>query len=96
MDDEYPPQYVKENYKVFDRFTFDYLFKRLLIEGYEHEEAKDIIMFNCALSALVLQERIHNEYYLEISAQDEIAPDLEELKEEIANKILLDKILEIL
>ncbi len=96
MDDEYPPQYVKENYKVFDRFTFDYLFKRLLTDGYDHEEAKDIIMFNCALSALVLQERIHNEYYLEISVEDEIAPDLAELKEEIANKIPLDKILEIL
>lgn len=96
MDDEYPPKYVKDNYKVFDRFTFDYLFKRLLADGYAHEEAKDIIMFNCALSALVLQERFHNEYYLEISAEDEIAPDLAELRQEIASKILLEKILEIL
>ncbi len=76
MDDEYLPWYVKENYRVCDRFTFDYLFKRLLAAGYDHEEAKDIITFNCALSVLVLQERIHNEYHLEMSADDPIAPDL--------------------
>lgn len=76
MDDEYLPDYIKENYNVFDRFKFDYLFKRLLADGYDHEDAKDIIMYNCALSALVLQERIHNEYYLEMSANDPIAPDL--------------------
>ena len=88
--------YIKENYEVYDRFTFDYLFKRLLADGYDNEEAKDIIFHNCALSALVIQERIHNEYYLEISVDDTMVPDLMELKEEIANKILLDKILKIL
>jgi len=88
MDEEYLPDYIRENYEVFDRFTFDYLFKRLLADGYDHEEAKDIIFHNCALSALVIQERIHNEYYLEISVDDTMAPDLMELKEEILNKIL--------
>jgi hypothetical protein len=96
MDDEYPPKYVKENYEVFDRFTFDYLFKRLLADGYDHEEAKDTILYNCALSTLVMQERLYNEYYLEISVDDEIAPDLMELKREVFNKILHDKILRIL
>jgi len=96
MDDEYLPDYIKENYDVFDRFTFDYLFKKLLADGYDHEEAKDIIFHNCALSALVIQERIHNRYYLEISADQIIAPDLAEMKAEIANKILMDKILKIL
>jgi len=43
-----------------------------------------------------MQERLYNEYYLEISVNDKISPDLMELKEEIANKILLNKILEIL
>ncbi|MBL7154394.1 MAG: hypothetical protein ISS79_11815 [Phycisphaerae bacterium] len=76
MDDEYLPGYVKENYEVYDRFTFDYLFKRLLADGYDHEDARDIVMCNCALSTLVLQERIHNEYYLEICVGDTIAPDL--------------------
>ena len=76
MDDEYPPKYVKENYEVFDRFTFDYLLKRLLVDGYDHEEAKDIILYNCALSTLVMQERLYNEYYLEMSVDDGWAPDL--------------------
>ena len=96
MDDEYLPDYIKENYEVFDRFTFDYLFKRLLADGYDHEEAKDIILYNCALSTLVTQERLDNEYYLEISVQDEIAPDLAELRREIACQIIENKILEIL
>ena len=96
MDDEYLPDYVKENYEVFDRFTFDYLFKRLLADGYDNEEAKDIIFHNCALSLLVIHERIHNEYYLEISVDDEIAPDLMALKEEILTKMLFERITEIL
>ncbi len=72
--------------KVYDRFTFDYLFKRLLRDGYDQEEAKGIIMNNCALSALVLQERIHNEYYLEINEEDNISKDLQELRNEIYGK----------
>ena len=88
--------YVRENYEVFDRFTFDYLFKRLLADGYDNEQAKDIILYNCALSALVMQERLHNEYYLEISVNDVMAPDLMELKREIACQIIENKILEIL
>ena len=88
--------YIKEHPDVFDRFTFDYLFKRLLADGYDHEEAKDIILYSCALSTLVTQERWDNEYYLEISVEDEIAPDLAELKREIACQIIESKILEIL
>ena len=96
MDDEYPLNYIEENYEVFDRFTFDYLFKRLLADGYDNEQAKDVILYNCSLSALVMQERLDNKYYLKIKVNDQIAPDLAELKEEIATKILLDKILKIL
>ncbi len=40
---EYLEDYIKENYEVYDRFTFDYLFRTLLQDGYGHEEAKDII-----------------------------------------------------
>jgi hypothetical protein len=68
--------YVRENYEVFDRFTFDYLFKKLLADGYENEQAKDIILYNCALSLLVMQERLDNKYYLKMKATDGIAPDL--------------------
>lgn len=76
MDDEYPPAYIREFPDVFDRFTFDYLFKRLLADGYDHEEAKDIILYNCALSLLVTQERLDNEYYLKMEVTDDISPDL--------------------
>ncbi|MGD1042840.1 MAG: hypothetical protein ABR913_07205 [Sedimentisphaerales bacterium] len=91
MDDEFPPAYIREFPDVFDRFTFDYLFKRLLADGYDHEEAKDIILYNCALSLLVTQERLDNEYYLKIKATDGMAPDLldmqrEELKKQLFNK----------
>ncbi len=92
MDDEYLPDYIKENYDVFDRFTFDYLFKRLLADGYDNEESKDIILYNCALSTLVTQERIDNDYYWEICESDTTAPDLLQLREQIWSQILRDKI----
>ncbi len=91
MDDEYLPDYIKENYEVFDRFTFDYLFKKLLADGYDNEEAKDIILYNCALSALVMQERLYNEDYLEISEEDIIAPDLLDMYKEAFNKAVFNK-----
>jgi hypothetical protein len=96
MEDEYPPDYIKENYHVYDRFTFDRLFKRLLADGYDHEEAKDVLLHSCALSTLVTQERLDNEYYLDISVDDEIAPDLAELKKQIVCRIIEDEILKIL
>jgi len=91
MDDEYPPAYIKEYTDVFDRFTFDYLFKRLLADGYDNEEAKDIILYNCALSTIVTQERIDNDYYLEISVSDGMAPDLLEMYREEFNKAVFNK-----
>lgn len=85
------PDYIKENYEVCDRFTFDYLFKRLLADGYDNEEAKDIILYNCALSTLVMQERLYNEYFWEISVDDIIAPDLLDMYREAFNKAVFDK-----
>jgi hypothetical protein len=86
MDDKYPPVYIREFPEVFDRFTFDYLFKRLLFDGYDHEEAKDVILYNCTLSLLVMQERLDNKYYLKIMAGSGIAPDLMDLYREELNK----------
>jgi len=91
MENEFLENYIKENYEVFDRFTFDYLFKRLLADGYDNEEAKDIILYNCALSTIVTQERIDNEYYLEISVDDVIAPDLLDIYREAFNKAVSNK-----
>jgi hypothetical protein len=91
MDDEYPPVYIKKYLDVFDRFTFDYLFKRLLADGYDNEDAKDIILYNCALSTLVMQERLYNEYYLEIFVNDVISPDLLDMNREEFNKAVFNK-----
>ena len=91
MDNEYLPRYIKENYEVYDRFTFDYMFKRLLADGYDHEEAKDTIVYNCALSTLVMQERLYNEYYLEMSVDDVWAPDLLAMYREEFNKAVFNE-----
>ena len=84
--DGFLEDYIRDNYEVFDRFTFDYLFRRLLKDEYDHDEAKDIILHQCALSALVLQERIHNEFFYKINEDDEISADLLELRNEMALK----------
>ena len=91
MEDEFLEDCIKENYEVYDRFTFDYLFKKLLADGYDYEEAKDIILYNCALSTLVMQERLYNKYYLEISVDDRMAPDLLDMYREAFNKAVFNK-----
>ncbi|MCK5832104.1 hypothetical protein KAH81_00370 [bacterium] len=69
--------YIK-NEKVYDRFTFDFFLKTLLSLDFDHEEAKNIILNNCLLSTLVLQERIYNNYYKKISENEEMSEDLKE------------------
>ena len=84
--------YIKENYEVYDRFTFDYLFRNLLQDGYDHEESKDIIIHNCALSTLVMQERIYNDHYFKICVDEKISDDLLELRNEIFNKYFKNRV----
>lgn len=73
-------------YKIYDRFSFDNFFRLILSKGFDHEEALEFILCNCALSALVFQERIYNKYYLDISTEETISKDLKDLR----NQILLD------
>ena len=84
--DDFLEDYIRDNCEVFGRFTFDYLFRRLLKDGYDHDEAKDIMLHQCALSALVMQERINNNFYYKISEADEISEDLLELRNEVILK----------
>lgn len=80
MEEEFDVEsFFEKHWKCYDRFTFDNIFKQLLAEGFDNEEAKDMILFNCSLSALVLQERIDNEYYLSISPDQGLSQDLIEL-----------------
>jgi len=88
MEDQYLPDYITQNYEVFDRFTFDYIFRRLLADGYNHENAMDTILHNCVLSALVMQERIYNRYYFEICVSQTVSPDLAGLQRDIFSKAL--------
>ena len=91
MQNEYLSDHIGDNYEVFDRFMFDYLFKRLLADGFDNEEAKDIILYNCALSTLVMQERLYSEYYLEITVDDGMASDLLDMYREEFNKAVFNK-----
>jgi len=77
---------LSKNYLCYDRFTFDIIFRKLLMNDYSHEEAKDIILNNCSLSSLVLQERIYNSYYKRINIEEKISADLLKLKNEIFNQ----------
>jgi len=72
--------------QINDRFSFDYLFRRLLESGFGHEESKDIIVNRFSLSALVSQERIENGYYLKLSTQKLVADDLIELYQDLAGR----------
>lgn len=74
--------------QINDRFTFDDVFRQLLNDGCSNEEAREFILNNFSLSALVFQERIENLSYLYISANEKMSKDLLELKEGIVRKIL--------
>jgi hypothetical protein len=67
-------------YIVYELYTFDNFFRLLLKNGFKHEESLLFILFNCSLSALVFQERIHNKRYKKLSAKDAISPDLASCK----------------
>jgi hypothetical protein len=68
---------------VYDRFTFDDLFRLLLKSDFDHEEALCFILSNCSLSALVFQERIYNKVYKKLSEEDAISPDLAAYKAQL-------------
>ncbi|MGB4463384.1 MAG: hypothetical protein WBI96_01720 [Candidatus Hydrothermia bacterium] len=63
-------------YIAYELYTFDNLFRLLLKNGFDHEEALYFILSNCSLSALVFQERIHNKRYKKLSAEDALSPNL--------------------
>jgi hypothetical protein len=77
--------------ELFDRFSFDYLVRLLLSEGFDSEDILNFIMCNCKISTLVYQERIENEYYKKISVDNSISDDLKELRQEIFNKYYPNK-----
>jgi hypothetical protein len=77
--------------KIYDRFSFDNLLRFLLNSDFEHEDALNFILCNCALSAIVFQERIYNRYYLGISVEDTISPDLVALRNQCFLELLTNE-----
>jgi len=76
----------RNNMQINDRFSFDYLFRRLLQLGFGHEQSKDIIVSCFSVSALVSQERVENGYYLRLSTQKLLADDLIDLYQDLARR----------
>lgn len=92
---EYLEDYIKEYPEVYDRFTFDNLFRLLLSNDFEHEEALNFVFCNCSLSTLVFQERIYNKYYLNLSTEDTISDDLVVLRNQFLFELTANKYLDI-
>jgi len=88
--DDYVEEFLKDNFECFDRFTFDKIFRFLLSQDFSQEDAKDLILCNCALSAIIFQERIYNDYYKRITESEFISEDLQQLEIEIFNKRFLN------
>lgn len=78
-------------YIVYELYTFDNLFRLLLKNNFDHEETLCFILGNCSLSALVFQERIHNEKYKELSADDALPPDLGACKAQLIYDLTVGK-----
>ncbi len=70
------PQEANGLYCVYETFSFDMLFLALLKADYDYEDALSFILAHCSLSALVFQERIHNDYYYNFSADSSLPKDL--------------------
>ncbi len=70
------PKDANRMYIIYELFSFDNLFRLLLRNDFDNEEALNFILRGCSLSALVFQERIHNKRYKRLSAKDALPPDL--------------------
>jgi len=65
---------------VYELFTFDNLFRLILADGYSHDEVLDFMIANCSFSALVFQERIHDNKYEDLSIKDLLSPEESSVK----------------
>jgi len=69
------PKNEEDMFIVYDRFTFDNLFRLLLKADFDHEDALMFMLANCSMSALVFQERLHNKKYRKLLAEDALLAD---------------------
>ena len=69
------PQNREGLYIVYELFTFDNLFRLILNAGFTHDETMDFMISNCSFSALMFQERIHNEKFYSLNVVDVLSAD---------------------
>ena len=69
------PQNTEGLYIVYELFTFDNLFRLILAAGYNHDETMDFMISKCSFSAIVFQERIHNNKFYLLNVVDVLSPD---------------------
>jgi hypothetical protein len=77
-DLDFLKEFPKDNndmFIVYECFTFDNLFRLLLADGYDNEDALFFMLANCSMSAVVFQERIHNKKYKKLKAKDALPAD---------------------
>jgi hypothetical protein len=82
------PKAKNDLYIVFEMYTFDNLFKLLLKSGFDHEEAREFMIANCNFSALVFQDRIHNQAYRKISTKNILNPEESSRKAKLVADLL--------
>lgn len=70
-------------YIVYELYTFDNLFRLLLKNSFDHEDALSFILSNCSLSTLVFQERVHNKKYEKLLTKDVLPVDLSVCKAQL-------------
>lgn len=73
---KYFPKNSEGMYIIYDRYSFDNFFRLVLKNELNHDDSLYFVLSNCALSALIFQERIHNRYYLRLSAKDALPSKL--------------------
>ncbi|MBI4843009.1 MAG: hypothetical protein HY809_01625 [Nitrospirae bacterium] len=82
------PKNANDMYVVYDRFTFDDLFRSLLANGYYHEDAMYFMLANCSMSAIVFQERLHNRKYRKLKAEDTLPSNEADWKRKVINDFI--------
>ncbi len=75
---------------VYDLFTFENFFRLLLKTGLDHEEALNFILSRSSLSALVFQERIHNNRYRRLSAKEALPAECAFSKAQLIQDLLFE------
>ncbi|MFQ5751057.1 MAG: hypothetical protein ACE5HI_03595 [bacterium] len=76
------------NYIVYELFTFDNLFRLLLNDGFNHYEAIEFMIATCSFSAVIFQERIFNNKYLDLNNKDVLSAEEASVKAKLISDLL--------